>query len=168
MSTLSTEVRQTVVGIGEAAVSSDPDTSLVTYALGSCLGIAVHDATARVGGLLHVMLPDSAIDPTRAAERPFMFLDTGLLALLAECQYAGARTDRLTIKVAGGASFTAVRGVDSFRIGHHNLLSLKRLLGEARLSAHGTDTGGSVPRTMSLCIEDGSVLVRTGARERRL
>jgi len=59
-------------------ISDREDDVLITYALGSCLGIAIYDPVARIGGLLHVMLPLSTIDPAKAAENPFMFVDTGV------------------------------------------------------------------------------------------
>ncbi len=55
---------------------------LATYALGSCIGLSVYDPKAAVGGLLHYMLPDSAIDPARSRQNPYMFADTGIPKLL--------------------------------------------------------------------------------------
>ena len=92
-----------VVGLAELAVSNNPSAVLTTYSLGSCLGVAIYDPVVKVGGLLHAMLPDSSIDPAKAAAQPGMFLDTGLPALLREA--CGMRADkrRLRIYVAGGA-----------------------------------------------------------------
>ena len=66
-----------VVGVAEMKVSNQPNDVLVTHALGSCLGIAVHDSVARVGGIFHVMLPTASVNPGKANENPFMFVDTG-------------------------------------------------------------------------------------------
>ena len=67
-----------IVGVGDMKVSSDPADVIVTHALGTCLGIVVHDPVARVGGMLHVMLPTSTINPDKARLNPYMFVDTGV------------------------------------------------------------------------------------------
>ena len=71
-----------VVGMGDMLASNNPQCTLVTHSLGSCVGVVIYDPTVRVGGMLHAMLPDSNISAERAASRPFMFVDTGLPALL--------------------------------------------------------------------------------------
>jgi chemotaxis protein CheD len=63
---------------------------IVTYALGSCLGITVYDPVARVAGMLHVMLPLSTIAPDKAVVNPYMFVDTGVPKLFFETYKAGA------------------------------------------------------------------------------
>src|ERR1035438_5866398 len=85
---------QVVVGVADCRVSSGPDEVLTTYALGSCIGLAAHDPQASVGGLLHFMLPDSAIDPARGRERPFMFADTGVPMLFEQMAKIGASQRR--------------------------------------------------------------------------
>ena len=57
---------------------NDAGADLVTHSLGSCIGVTAYDPVRKVGGLLHLMLPDSSIDATKAAKHPFMFADTGL------------------------------------------------------------------------------------------
>src|ERR1700728_1647232 len=92
-----------MVGLADLAVSHDPNVVLSTYPLGACLGIAIYDPVAKVGGLLHSLLPASSIDPKRAADRPGMFLDTGLAALVWRARELGAKTENLQVFVAGGA-----------------------------------------------------------------
>ena len=58
-----------IVGVADLAVSSNPAVLIVTYSLGSCLGVTIYDPVAKVGGLLHAMLPDSTIDPAKAASQ---------------------------------------------------------------------------------------------------
>jgi hypothetical protein len=86
--------RLLVVGMGELVVSADEGVTLVTYALGSCLGVAVYDPVARVGGMLHAMLPSSEVDPARAAALPALFVDTGVPELFRACysRWAPARS----------------------------------------------------------------------------
>ena len=59
-----------VVGVADMVVSNDPSAELVTYSLGSCLGITVYDPVKKVGGLLHLMLPESRIDAIKAVNAP--------------------------------------------------------------------------------------------------
>src|ERR687883_1621818 len=83
-------------------ISSNAEDRLITYALGSCLGITVHDPVAGVGGMLHVMLPTSTIDPTKGEANPFMFVDTGVPRLFRDCMKAGAKPGRPGGKGGGG------------------------------------------------------------------
>jgi chemotaxis receptor (MCP) glutamine deamidase CheD len=71
-------MEQIVVGMADCRIAAIPEQILVTFALGSCIGLAVYDVRARLGGLLHYMLPDSAIDPARRQDNPYMFADTGI------------------------------------------------------------------------------------------
>src|ERR1043166_6251386 len=95
--------QRVIVGVGEMGVSNNPSITLSTYALGSCVAVVVYEAIAKAGGLLHMMLPDSAISPAKAFTQPAMFADTGLPLLFRAV--AGLKTDaaRLRVFVAGGA-----------------------------------------------------------------
>ena len=90
------------VGISEMKASDQPDDVITTYSLGSCVGLSLYDPVARVGGLIHCMLPLSRIDPQKAEANPCMFTDTGIPALLRLVLGMGAQRDRLIAKVAGG------------------------------------------------------------------
>lgn len=132
---------------------------MITYALGSCLGIAIYDPEACVGGLLHVMLPLSTIDPEKATRNPFMFVDTGVPKLFIECYKAGAKKERLQVKVAGGAS-SKTEGEDLFQIGRRNFIILRKLLWRNGVLLSSYDVGGTLSRTMSLEIGTGRVTVK--------
>src|SRR5258708_2474604 len=93
-----------VVGLAQLHVSAEAADELIAYALGSCLGVAIHDAVAGVGGLLHVMLPLSSSDPAKAAESPCTYVDSGVPLLFRTCYALGAEKRRMVVKVAGGAS----------------------------------------------------------------
>src|ERR1700712_5727529 len=92
-----------VVGIGDCKVSNDPEDVLVTHALGSCIAVIIHDPVAKVAGLLHYMLPESSLDPEKAAARPFVYADTGIPLLFHKAYRLGAIKSRLKIFAAGGA-----------------------------------------------------------------
>lgn len=157
--------RRLVVGIADLKVSAMRDEVLITYALGSCLGVCIYDPVARVGGLLHAMLPSAGLDPARGRENPARFVDTGLPALFKRAYSLGASKERIVVAVAGGASMTAADQEDGFQIGKRNFIELKRLLWRNGVVLHDQDVGGSVSRTVSLDIATGGVLVKTGGRE---
>ena len=154
------------VGMADLRVTADPDARLVTYALGSCLGIAVHDPVARVGGLLHVMLPLSELDAAKAQANPAMFVDTGVPALFRACYALGGVKARMVVKVAGGASSAAPGEADQFQIGKRNLLTLRKLLWKNGVLLHADDVGGvQTSRTVYLDVATGTFTVRSNGQE---
>jgi len=157
-----------VVGVPGLKVSANPGDTLITYALGSCLGVAAYDPVAGVGGLLHVMLPSSALAPEKAGREPCMFVDTGVPLLFRECCRAGARKERLVVKVAGGAGFREDGGTDPFQVGKRNFAAVRQLLRREGVLLCAQDVGGAQPRTMLLEIGTGRVIVRVGGEERIL
>ncbi len=83
-----------VVSTADCKVSGDADTTLVTYGLGSCIALVVHDPTTTISGMLHFMLPDSTIDKAKAEANPYMFADTGIPRLInAVCERGAKRGD---------------------------------------------------------------------------
>jgi chemotaxis protein CheD len=147
-------------------VSAARDAAIVTYALGSCLGITVYDPVAKVGGMLHVMLPDSSLDIDRARERPYMFVDTGVPLLFRGAYAAGARKERIIVKVAGGAAIHESN--DRFQIGKRNMIKLRELLWRNGVLIKAADVGGTVSRTMRLDVDSGAVLLKINGAEANL
>lgn len=139
--------------------SNDASAELVTYSLGSCLGIAIYDATARVGGLLHVMLPDSRIDAAKAATLPFMFVDSGVPKLFQAAYSLGADRRRLVVKVAGGAQLLDPQKV--FNIGERNAQVFSELLVRNGYTVHARDVGGLASRTMRLDMTTGKISIKS-------
>ena len=157
-----------VVGIGEMRCSSSPDDVLVTHALGSCLAVAVHDAVAGVGGLIHVLLPDSTSSPERAAARPCLFVDTGVPALFRACYALGATKERMIVAVVGGAAMRSLgwdEGSDVFQVGRRNVLALRKLFWRNGVLVARSLVGGAVPRNVALALRDGSVRVTSNGVE---
>lgn len=147
-----------VVNVSDARVSARPEDVLVTYALGSCIGVTVYDPVARCGGMLHYQLPTSAMDQDRAAQQPCMFADTGMEHLLAELAQAGAQKHRLQVKLAGGAEILDSHGV--FSIGKRNHTAIRKLLWQQGLLLKGEQVGGSEPRTLYLHVASGATVVK--------
>jgi chemotaxis protein CheD len=153
-----------IIGVADMCVSGDSGDEIVTHALGSCLGISVHDQLNQIGGMLHVMLPTSTINPEKAQENPCMFVDTGVPALLRQVHEAGGVKNQLSIKVAGGAS-KQTDGADRFAIGKRNYLMLRKVLWKYGLLIEGEDIGGESPRTMYLEIGTGQVRLTSMGQE---
>ncbi len=153
-----------IVGVADAKISNDPKSVLVTHALGSCLGVTAHDLLAKVGGLLHVMMPLSTINPKRAEENPFAFVDTALPRFFNELYACGAIKKRLAIRVTGGASIGG-NGQDRFNIGKRNYVILKRMFWKNGILIDAEDVGGTIPRTMSLEIGTGRVWLSTAGQK---
>ena len=158
---------RSIVGVADMKVSSTPGDVIVTHALGSCLGIALHDPVAMVGGLLHVMMPLSTIDPVKAKRNPFMFVDTGVPAFFRAAYAAGAVKSRLVVKVAGGANVQG-SAVDRFAIGRRNYIVLKKVFWKNDILIDAEDVGGSSPRTMYVDVGSGRVWLSTAGQENEL
>jgi chemotaxis protein CheD len=152
-------VENIVVGIAEWRVGTAGQ-ALSTYALGSCVALAVHDPVAAVGGLLHFMLPDSHLDALRARERPGMFADTGIAFLLDALQRRGADRRRLVAQAAGAASILDPEGV--FDIGVRNYEALHRILDNLRIPLTAEACGGNRSRSVRLEIDSGRVVIQEG------
>lgn len=164
--TTATRPSQTTVGMADAGITADRDAVLITYALGSCLGIAVHDPVSGVGGLLHVMLPSSQTDPEKAKTNPYVFVDTGVPQLFRSCYERGAVKERLIVTVVGGSFGAESEEKDSFQIGKRNVLALKKLLWKNGVMIKREDVGGQrISRTVSLHMDSGSVVVRSEGKE---
>lgn len=147
-----------VVEISDMKVSRNPKDVLVTYSLGSCVGVAFYDPVAFVGGLAHCMLPLASIDAKKAAARPCMFVDTGIEALLKTMFASGATRQNLVAKVAGAGSPLGKEEI--FRIGQRNLTMVRKILWKNSIRIGGADVGGTAARTLSLRMHDGRTMVR--------
>jgi len=139
-------------------MANDPQVNLVTYALGSCLGVALYDPVAKVGGLLHFMLPDSRIDPLKAKKNPWMFADTAIPLFLEEFHKMGGVKERVKIKVAGGSKI--LDDSEFFNIGKKNYMVLRKILQLHNISLVAEDIGGQGNRTMTLELSSGKVFVK--------
>jgi len=152
-----TAMAQQVVGIADCRASRDSSDELVTYALGSCIAVVVYDPVAKVGGMLHFMLPEAS--GGLGAERPLaMFADTGVPVLIDRVLALGADKRRLIVRAAGGAQVMDPNEV--FNIGKRNQLALKKVMWKAGVFVHGEDLGGSVSRTVRLEMAGGRMFIR--------
>lgn len=148
-------------------ISNDRRDSIITYALGSCLGVSVWDPAVKVGGMLHFMLPQGALSPEKAAENPLMFADTGIPKLFTGSYALGAKKERMIVVVAGGASFN-VKEDNDMAIGQRNIAMVRKLMWKNGVLLKKHELGGTEPRNMSLDIATGEVTVAFGGETRVL
>ncbi len=152
------------VNISDAKVSNDPLDVLITYSLGSCIGVCLYDPVTHVGGMLHYLLPDSVKDARQAKENPFMYADTGMKTLTEELFSMGARKERMQVKIAGGAKTLRLvsEGCD---IGKRNYLAIRKIIWRNGMFINAADVGGSSPRTIYMNIANGAVTIRSKGLE---
>lgn len=153
------------VSIAEIAVARNPMV-LETQSLGSCVGIALYDPVARIGGLAHIMLPDSKT--ITIGGKPGKYANTAIKEMLSRMIAAGAHKSQIVSKMAGGACmFTGIGiGVGEFmNIGTRNVAACKNVLKELGIPLTGEDTGGNYGRTVELHTENGRLLIKSAMHE---
>ncbi|MBR4384413.1 MAG: chemotaxis protein CheD [Selenomonadaceae bacterium] len=147
------------VGMADYKVGRSPST-LISYGLGSCIGISLYDPQRKIGGLLHIMLPDST--QARASDNPAKFADTGIPLLINDVIALGASRSRLVAKIAGGAQmFAFANATDIMRVGTRNAESCKQILKRNGIRVIAEDTGGNYGRTVSIDLSTGSYKIKT-------
>ncbi len=151
-----------IVDIADMRISDNPDETLITYSLGSCLGVAVYDPALHLGGLLHCMLPLSKVDKEKAKNRPFMFVDTGMQHMLTEMYACGMRKNRAVVNVAGGSQVLDNQNI--FKIGERNFTVLRKILWKNGLLMQNQDVGGNKSRTVSLNIKTGRFSIKSSGK----
>lgn len=155
-----------VVKMADMLASNEQNSQLVTYSLGSCVGISVYDPVVKVGGLLHALLPDSSINPERARGNPFTFVDTGLPALFHAVYALGGVKWRLIVKLAGGAE--VFEGNKLFGIGRRNIEAAESILCRNGVVVQGRDVGGKEIRTFRMEMASGDVTLDINGKGTRV
>lgn len=150
-----------VVMVGDMKAGGKDDV-LVTHALGSCLGLMVYDPAARVGGLLHAMLPLSKINPAKAEINPYMFVDTGVPELFKTIYGMGGQKSRMIVKAAGCGQ--PLGNNEMFKIGERNYTVLKKLLWKNNVLLDAEDVGGSSSRTVHFDLITGRTTISSGGK----
>lgn len=136
--------------------------SIITYALGSCIGITFYDPAIRLGALLHIMLPSQF---NASDTNLFKYADTGIRETIRKLSAFGMVRSRTAVKIAGGAKMFEISGNADFgNIGQRNAANVKKVLTEEGMRLVAEDTGGTYARTMKLEIATGSVSIKTFGR----
>lgn len=150
------------VGISDLKVVTSPEI-LVTYALGSCVGICLYDGAARLAGLSHIMLPTA--DTAAAAQQPMRYADTGIALLVRQMEAQGASRLRMKAKIAGGAQMFAAVGNSSIsNIGQRNVVAVKAILQGLRIPIVADDTGADFGRTVYFDADTGTMRVKSATK----
>lgn len=152
-----------VVDIADFKVTNDAHAQLVTYSLGSCIGVTVWDPVAHVAGMIHYILPESSIAPAKAKTRPAMFADTGVPALFRATYELGASKKRLVVKVAGGSTLLDSNG--TFNIGKRNYAALRQLFWKNGVLIDSEHVGGTLSRTVRLDVATGRTTLKIKGEE---
>lgn len=150
------------VGIADLNIVKSPDV-LVTYALGSCVGICLLDPGTRIGGLAHIMLPNSK--QMASVNQPYKFADTCIVELVKRMEAKGASRIRFKAKIAGGAQmFAAMSNSAIANIGQRNVEAVKTVLGELRIPIIAEDVGKDYGRTLYFYPETGVMQIKSGIK----
>jgi len=144
-------------------VSGRPDTMLITYSLGSCLGVVVYDPVALVGGMLHAMLPEAKDERSTPTFNPYKYIDSGVPLLFKEAYRLGAEKHRLKVFVAGGAQILDDSGY--FNIGKRNLTTLRKLFWKNGVMIDKEHVEGNYSRTVKVFLGGGEVIIKLGGGE---
>ena len=152
-----------IVNIGDMKISSNPDECLITYALGSCLGIAIYDPFAKVGGMLHIMLPNSDVSGKNEKLNPYKYVDKGIPLLFKAAYKSGARKKMINVYFAGCSRVADKKGI--FNIGNRNYAAARRLLWQNNIFIKAEHCGNNHSRTMSLNLRTGKVSIKIGLDE---
>jgi len=155
-----------VIGVADMAVSADPNATLITYALGSCIGVTLFDPVRQVAGMLHFMLPSPKTSSTDPDLKPAMFATTGIPLLFKMAYDLGARKENMIVCAAGGAEILADNG--HFKVGFRNRTMLRKIFWKNNILLSADDTGGTISRTLSLSVADGAISIRNKGEERSL
>ena len=147
------------VGMADLKIAKFPD-ALTTLGLGSCIGIALYDPTSKVGGLVHIMLPDSK--SIKNNSNIAKFADTGIVELVSQMIRAGAHRNKIVAKIAGGAKMFATTGLsDISNIGERNAQASILMLNELKIPLLAIETGENYGRTVELYCDSGEFTIKS-------
>ena len=156
--------KQVSVGIADMKILRQEGT-LITYALGSCIGITFYDPMIKLGALLQIMLPEAGATNVN----PMKFADTGIQETLRKFYVFGGMKGRIVCKIAGGAKMFEMKGQGGFgNIGERNIQSVKKILRQEGIRITGEDTGANYARTMLMDLSSGEVRIRTVGKSERI
>ncbi len=147
------------IGIADLKTGKAPQ-KLTTIGLGSCVGITIYDPTTKIGGMAHIMLPDSTA--IKNNQNVAKFADTGVKELLDQLVAQGCKKNHCVAKIAGGAQmFKFSNTNDSLRVGEKNIIAVKKILSELNIPLKASDVGETYGRTIEIDLSTGGLLVKT-------
>lgn len=150
-----------IIGIADMKMAKG-EGMLVTYALGSCIGICLHDPVLKLGALVHIMLP---VNMEAGRKTPMKYADTGIRETLRLMEGKGASRNRITAKIAGGAKMFEVGSSSLGNIGQRNIESVHMNLKKEGIRLLKEDVGGTVARTLLFDVVSGQGCIRSYGRQ---
>lgn len=158
------EKRIVVIDIADMKVSGNTDEVLVTYALGSCLGIALYDPVKKIAGLAHVMLPEASLENgVSKVKNPLKYVDTGVPRLYRKMYEAGAQKQRIQNAIVGGSQIMDDSGF--FNIGKRNYAALRKIFWKNNVLINKKHVGGRINRTVRLDVATGNLFLKLSTGE---
>ena len=163
-------MREINIGLGEQAISRNPEDVLVAYGLGSCVGVVVTDPAVGVSGLLHAVLPKPADGIGRLESDSSKYVEGGIQGLIAAILKEGANKNRLVVRIVGGANMLLAPGMTtSFDIGTRNIEAAQATLNRLRITIAASEVGGHIGRTVRVYVANSRVTVRViGQKEHEI
>lgn len=150
------------VGMADLKTCVSPD-GVTTLGLGSCVGIALRDPVTKIGGLAHIMLPDST-EIRNSGQNIAKFADTGIVELVRQMEKLGAKKERMVAKIAGGAAMFMTSRSDVVQVGKRNVDATIKKLHELKIPILANDTGENYGRTVTFFPETGEFHIRAVGR----
>jgi len=147
-----------IVGVGDMIVSNNETDMIITYALGSCLGVTIYDPIAKVGGMLHAMLPDSSISKKGVELNIYKYVNTGIPALFKAAYNLGAKKNRIKLKMAGCSQI--LDESNFFNIGKRNYAAARKLLWKNNMMIDNEYCDKSESITLIIKILNGKVIMK--------
>lgn len=149
---------QITIKLADFSANNNPNDALIVYGIGSTLAVILYDEGAKTGGIVHVMLPNSAIGSPKTKDYPAMYADSGIYQLVQSCIELGARKDALSARLVGGA-FMLGKGI-SQSISDGNLLAARNILSKMGINVTIENTGGNHMRSVRLDIATGKAYLK--------
>lgn len=150
--------KHVIVDMADMKLSNDLSGIFSTYVLGSCVAVAVYDPAARVGGLLHYILPESSLNTQKALQNPYIFADTGIPLLFRGAYKLGALKERIVCRIAGGGNVLDPKNM--FNIGLQNYNIAKLILSKNNVNVAGELSGGIQGVTLTLHMSTGRTVAK--------
>ena len=146
-----------IVGIADMKMGTGGE-KLITYALGSCIGICLYESQMKLAALIHIMLP---LNLEAGRKNVYKYADTGIRSTLREMELKGARRANITAKIAGGARMFEISGGSIGNIGQRNIESVRQILRMEKIPLLWEDVGGTIARTMEFDSATGTGTIRS-------
>ena len=150
--------RNITIKMGEGAVNNAPQI-ISSQGIGSCVVVTIYDPRRKMGGMAHIMLPDS--NGVNGQDFPYHYADTAITALVGKLRSMGAVQRNMVAKITGGAQMFICSNGSGPGIGKQNVSSVRRILDRELIPLSGEEVGGSCGRNVEFYLDSGKVIIKT-------